>query len=231
MAQAVAEYKGILAAAPAHAQALGRFAHNCTMLIQYSLDMKPSHTYNHSTSTRLVALSAGAGGKWVLEGLADAGVGLQAQVALAAMLATQRRLHDALHVLEGAARIPAPHPHGDDALRVRLNMARVLEDLGRREDAERVLRDAPPGNAYVHYMLGNLLREGDMQGAEAAFREAVSLDPALAVAHGNLGALLHKMGRHGDALAAYERALEVDPGIVHVRENLAKLRRLRSLPE
>ena len=49
-----------------------------------------------------------------------------------------------------------------------------------------------PGQRHAHFHLGDVLREPDrFPEAEAAYREAIRLDPALAAAHVNLGFLLH----------------------------------------
>lgn len=51
------------------------------------------------------------------------------------------------------------------------------------------------------------LEAGDPAAAEAAYRRALALDAACALAYVNLGALLSDAGRHGEALALYDQAL------------------------
>lgn len=54
--------------------------------------------------------------------------------------------------------------------------------------------------------------EGDVDGAVAAYKQALDADETLADAHINLGRLLHERGDREGALAAYRRALELRPG-------------------
>src|SRR5205085_8526651 len=61
--------------------------------------------------------------------------------------------------------------------------------------------------------LGNTLRgKGDVDGAAAAFREAIRLDPKSAPAHFNLGAVLCDVKHDYDgAIAAFKEAIRLDP--------------------
>ena len=55
------------------------------------------------------------------------------------------------------------------------------------------------------------LADGDIDGAEVAFREAIEVDPENATAHGNLGYVLALTERHEEALEESERAIALDP--------------------
>jgi serine/threonine-protein kinase len=79
-------------------------------------------------------------------------------------------------------------------------------------------RDLP----HAHDRLGHILVQQKRYGeAEAAFREALLLDPRLAGTWGNLGAVLANFrGDHQRAVDAYRRALEIDPDSVFARCNL-----------
>jgi Flp pilus assembly protein TadD len=57
----------------------------------------------------------------------------------------------------------------------------------------------------------NLFRQGRYTEAEAAYREAIRLDPALADAHNDLGLVLRDTGRLAEAEAAYREAIRLDP--------------------
>ncbi len=72
---------------------------------------------------------------------------------------------------------------------------------------------AEPELAEVQTSLGFLKfwLEWDWQGAEAAFRHAVSLDPSYPLPHRMLGILLSHMGRAEEARPAIRRARELDP--------------------
>ena len=45
------------------------------------------------------------------------------------------------------------------------------------------------------------------------FRKAIDIDPDSAIAHGNMGNALYKLGNFNEAEQAYRRSLELKPGI------------------
>ncbi|MGQ9864978.1 MAG: tetratricopeptide repeat protein [Pseudanabaenaceae cyanobacterium] len=53
--------------------------------------------------------------------------------------------------------------------------------------------------------------QGDRQGAQECFCQAISLQPDLANAHANLGHTLVQQGNYREALTAFEEALSIDP--------------------
>lgn len=57
-----------------------------------------------------------------------------------------------------------------------------------------------------------LERQGDLPGAEAAYRRLLAQAPGDAAAWAGLGKVLDQMFQRGEALRAYGRALESDPG-------------------
>jgi len=86
-----------------------------------------------------------------------------------------------------------------------------------REDVVRVLkrggRESDHKRAYEAYLEGCRLDESEhtYDGAEAAYRQAIQLDPSLANALTNLGNLMFKRGRTQEAEQFYRRALALDP--------------------
>ena len=69
--------------------------------------------------------------------------------------------------------------------------------------------------AHAHNGRGVVRRgRGDLDGAVASFRAAITSDPTLLGAHRNLSVSLTESGRYGMAVAAAEAALERDPGYV-----------------
>jgi tetratricopeptide (TPR) repeat protein len=61
------------------------------------------------------------------------------------------------------------------------------------------------------YELAVALEADDPAAAEAAYRQALAIDPALADAHLNLGRLLHESGNSAAAETHYRQALAIDP--------------------
>ncbi|UJR78258.1 tetratricopeptide repeat protein [Sandaracinus amylolyticus] len=87
-----------------------------------------------------------------------------------------------------------------------------------RDDVVRVLRPdaldpARRRAAYEAYLEGCRLDEDEstLDRAEACYRRAISLDPALANALTNLGNLRFRRGDGKEARGLYERAIELDP--------------------
>jgi tetratricopeptide (TPR) repeat protein len=52
---------------------------------------------------------------------------------------------------------------------------------------------------------------GDLEGAIAAFKQALEIHPKYHLAWNGLGATLHDLGCNSEAIAAYEKALEIHP--------------------
>jgi tetratricopeptide (TPR) repeat protein len=94
---------------------------------------------------------------------------------------------------------------------------------GRRQAAIAHYRDALAIREDAVHMnrLGRLLHEtGNSQGAEAAFRRAIELNPELAVAYSNLGALLGSIDDLDGAIAALRQAIALDPLSIKAYNNL-----------
>jgi tetratricopeptide (TPR) repeat protein len=73
----------------------------------------------------------------------------------------------------------------------------------------------------VHYKLGGALTASkDIDGAIAAYRRAVKLNPSHALAHYNLGILLDARNRLDDAISAYRQAISVKPDFAPAYNNL-----------
>ena len=65
-----------------------------------------------------------------------------------------------------------------------------------------------------------LAREGKIDEAIQAFRQAISVDPGYAVAHYNLGVLLRRQGFINEAVESYLRAAAIQPEYVEALYNL-----------
>ena len=68
------------------------------------------------------------------------------------------------------------------------------------------------------------MHDFDWAGAEAAYMEALALNPSCETAHRGYAAMLGLLGRHEDAIREAERACEVDPLCLSVATNAAWVR-------
>lgn len=82
--------------------------------------------------------------------------------------------------------------------------------------------DTARRNAYAAYLQGCRLDEDEATyaDAEAAYREALRLDPTFVSAMTNLGNLRYRLGDEGGALALYRKALAIDPDQPEAHYNL-----------
>lgn len=98
------------------------------------------------------------------------------------------------------------------------NLGNALQELGRLAEAEAAYQRAltlQPHLAEAHTNLGKTLQElGRLSEAEACHRRAIGIKPKLAEAYCNLGnVLISRCDRH-PAVAAYQQALDLDPGAI-----------------
>jgi chemotaxis protein methyltransferase CheR len=105
-----------------------------------------------------------------------------------------------------AQRVPAADPLG-----------RALEAAraGRYDEAEALAREAARGLVPEAYLLLAMVAEarGDLNGAEKAVRQALYLEPQLAIGHATLVALYGRMDRREDAERARQNALRALEGL------------------
>jgi Tfp pilus assembly protein PilF len=80
-----------------------------------------------------------------------------------------------------------------------------------------------PDDPKVHINLGKLYSSSRHSAAEKHFRQAISLDPASAMASFNLGILLLGQGRAAEAREEFSRAVALDPGDAEAQVRLATL--------
>jgi serine/threonine-protein kinase len=74
----------------------------------------------------------------------------------------------------------------------------------------------------AYYALGHVLAKQQKQGAaEAAYRQALSLQPDFFTAHVNLGNVLNNQQKYAAAEAAYRQALSLRPDVAPAWNNLA----------
>ena len=89
-----------------------------------------------------------------------------------------------------------------------------------------------PANAACHNNLGIVLKEKkDLDGAVAAYREAIRRDPGYAPAHYNLGIALHDTKDVAGAIAAFKEAIRLDPKEARYHSNLGIALRRKGDPD
>jgi len=115
------------------------------------------------------------------------------------------------------------------------NLGVLLDDMGRKEEAEKPFRIAvknDPNLAEAYSNLGVLLNGlGRKDEAVKALRMAVKKDDNLAEAHYNLGAVLDDLGQKEEAEKALRTAIEKDPNYAEAYYSLGVLLRQRGHPQ
>jgi len=134
---------------------------------------------------------------------------------LGANLLAQGQATDALDCLEQAYRLDA------GSVPVCINLGGAYVMCGRHKKAIPILqaaRDAEPGNAMIWINLGAaylgnpVLATVEQQGqAIDAFEQALQIDPTAPNVHYNLGLIFVDRGDRDLAIAAFRRAVEVNP--------------------
>ena len=96
---------------------------------------------------------------------------------------------------------------------------------GRLLDAERMARslcERVPDHARAFHLAGVLAHQLKRADAAALLGRAVAIDPRMAEAHNDRGAILAANGSLSEALASFERAVELKPDYVEARNNLGR---------
>ena len=110
---------------------------------------------------------------------------------------------------------------------MRVKLGELYRDAERPADAVRLLREAvklDPSVASYWNSLGMLLGGGgDLPGGEQAFREAATRDRGNAQYAYNLGLALERQNKRAEAVAEFQRTLELDPRFAPARQRLAEL--------
>jgi tetratricopeptide (TPR) repeat protein len=82
---------------------------------------------------------------------------------------------------------------------------------------------AAPNDPYVVFNLGSVVARFDPATAIDLLGRAIALDPKNPDAYNNLGNAFLILGRHAEAMNAYERCLELSPGHPQAAANLERL--------
>lgn len=87
--------------------------------------------------------------------------------------------------------------------------------------AEKALALKPEGYREAHVNLGNaLFQKGDSEGAIRAYRKALEIEPAYALAWNNLGTVLLGGGRFQESVGCFDQALRLKPDFSEAECNL-----------
>jgi Tfp pilus assembly protein PilF len=119
----------------------------------------------------------------------------------------------ALHAYEQAlARKP-------DLLPARRNYGAALLESGQLDRAVQVLTGAPQDPACLSNLGDVYRRQGRLDAAAQAYREAIARDPDLPEAHHGLAQALLAAGNTDGAIAAFQEAIRVRPDYAEARYN------------
>jgi tetratricopeptide (TPR) repeat protein len=114
------------------------------------------------------------------------------------------------------------------------NRAIALMELGRNAEAESDFKEAiriAPDSDTFHLNYGTLLqKEGRFQDAVFQFGEAVKLAPSN-LAYCYLGQALQHTNRLHEALAAYQQALKITPGMIEAQQGIESIQHILAQPQ
>jgi tetratricopeptide (TPR) repeat protein len=135
---------------------------------------------------------------------------------------------DGVKALLGLGRVLPESGRGDEALQLLLDAGIRLARSGRPMEAIPVLEAATSlanVDANVYNALGNTYMMAGMgDKALNQYRLALDIDPQMVSAWYNLGAVADELGRHADALRAYEEFLDRAPNSMQQQIVRAQLR-------
>jgi Flp pilus assembly protein TadD/O-antigen ligase len=107
---------------------------------------------------------------------------------------------------------------------IHTQLGRVYREIGNMKEAESFLEHAvamSPRDPDAWLEQGNLLfSEGDLEGAASCFLKACELRPGYFQALRNLAVSYDALGREDAALAAYKRAVTLEPGAAELYVNM-----------
>lgn len=119
-------------------------------------------------------------------------------------------------VLAGCGTVPGAHGGSDVSADPRFDRAARALESGVADEAEQLLGGLATDYPELSGPLLNLgilhAAAGRFEAAEDAFRRAIEVAPADAVAYAELGIVLRHQGRFAEADAAYREALALQPG-------------------
>ena len=135
-------------------------------------------------------------------------------------------LSKALTFVEAA---PSLTPDLPTAESIHVQLGKAFQGLGRLQAGEAHFRQALQLDPYnmdaLEQVAAAEFGRKRFQQALKLYRTQLEIEPDRAIAHANIGATLHFLGRTGEAIRSLERALELDPALETARENLEAMRK------
>ena len=150
----------------------------------------------------------------------------RAHLALGKSLLQDGKVNDAVSELQEATRLD---PRSGEA---HYQLGLALARTGKQQEASAEVQkgrelssaDERNQNANLDLSEGRLaLEKGELQEAEAKFRHAIRLQPDSPSAQHYLGIVLEQEGDKEGAVAAYQKAVELNPGDLSSKQNLNRL--------
>jgi len=149
-----------------------------------------------------------------------------ARLALGRVLLGEGRVEESLAELREAVRLEPQSTQAHYQLGLALARAGHKDEgtVELQKSREMASSDDRRQNAALDVAEGQLaLDQGELDQARTKFRHALALEPEFGEAEHLLGTVLEKQGDAEGALAAYRKALELNPGDVSAREKIAAL--------
>ena len=121
----------------------------------------------------------------------------------------------------------APIYRKSDDLAVVLARAQAFHRFGQLAEAEvgyrKVLKKRPNNFAALHMLAVCEHQNGNFEAALRLLKRALLIDPQLAAAHSNLGAVLQAMQRHDEALASFDKSIALQSDFADAHYNRGSL--------
>lgn len=106
-----------------------------------------------------------------------------------------------------------------------IDLAIMLSEKGKLNSAISVIEDGfnVKEDPMLFWIMGRVYyQKGNLERAKELLEKANSLDPELYFSYNDLGIVLMKMGKLGDANAAFSVAIAINPNLVEINFNIAQ---------
>ena len=151
----------------------------------------------------------------------------RAHLALGKALLHDAKVSDAVAELRDATRLDPTSGEAHYQLGLALARSGQQEEAAAEVKKGRELSSADERNQNAELDISEgrtAFQKGELQEAESKFRHAIKLQPNSPVAQHLLGMTLEKEGNTDDAVAAYQKAVELNPGDMSARQSVSRLK-------